>query len=323
MMNRPNSPASPVSSAARSFDESGDSEDLQALFDSIAAGSNEPPVPAQPALAGVATAPGAAAVDASGDSAELQALFDSVIEQVAQTSETADSVDSVDSMTSAVSANSDGAADVGAADAGKADAGAQVYQRIGRMARELHNTMRELGYDKVIEDVAREIPDTRQRLAYIVQMTEQAASKVLNAVDVARPIQDGLHDQSAALSARWDQVFANQLSAAEFKLLAAETHQFLQAMPQQVTATNAQLTDIMMAQDFQDLTGQVVKKIVDLVQTMERQLLAVLMESIPAEVRIDKKTASGLLNGPVINPEELDVVQSQEQVDDLLESLGF
>jgi chemotaxis protein CheZ len=283
---------------ASGFGASGDNEDLQALFDSIAAGANEPVVVKQPV-----SVPDN--LGGSGDSVELQALFDSVATQIG------------DAGGTGVSSNA-------AVIAGGPDGGCtnQVFNHLGRMARELHDTMRELGYDKVLEDVAREIPDARQRLAYIVQMTEQAASKVLNAVDIARPLQDGLHGQSTALAARWDQVFANQLSPAEFKLLAADTHGFLRAMPQQVAATNTQLTEIMMAQDFQDLTGQVIKKIVDLVQTMERQLLAVLMEAMPSELRAE--TPEGLLNGPVIDGEgRLDVVHSQAQVDDLLESLGF
>ena len=78
----------------------------------------------------------------------------------------------------------------------------------------------------------------------------------------------------------------------------------------------------MMAQDFQDLTGQVIKKVVELAQRMEQQLLSVLLESMPAEVRVE--APEGLLNGPVINAEgRTDVVTSQTQVDDLLESLGF
>ncbi|MBV2234635.1 MAG: protein phosphatase CheZ [Sterolibacterium sp.] len=284
--------------SAGGFGASGDNEDLQALFDSIAAGTSEPVVARVPV----------AAADSFGDSAELQALFDSVASHVGTSASAATSAASlVSSETAATLQN---------------DAAKQVFNRLGRMARELHDTMRELGYDKVLEDVAREIPDTRQRLAYIVQMTEQAASKVLNAVDVARPMQDRLHAQSSALAARWDQVFANQLSPVEFKLLAADTHGFLQAMPQQVAATNSQLTEIMMAQDFQDLTGQVIKKIVELIQTMERQLLAVLMEAMPSEIRAENP--KGLLNGPVIDAEgRLDVVHNQAQVDDLLESLGF
>lgn len=304
----------PSLNAAADFDESGDSTDLQALFDSIAATS----VAAEP----VASVAAQARIDDSGDSQELQALFDNVVGQMAPPTWAA--------VAAPGGSGGSGSGQVPSGTAGSDEAaagssGAQMFNRIGQLTRELHDTLRELGYDKVMEDAARAIPDARQRLAYIVQMTEQAASRVLNAVDTARPLQEAIESRSYALSKRWDQVFANQLSAADFKVLAAETQGFLKELPQQVGATNQQLTDIMMAQDFQDLTGQVIKKVVDLAQKMEQQLLSVLLESMPVEQRqLKAADPDGLLNGPVVNVEgRSDIVHSQVQVDDLLESLGF
>lgn len=250
------------------FDESSDSEDLQALFDSIAAGGASLPMEVQ--VVAVTTYPGgpasstssggaalrsptgspglrlptAAVSDSSGDSDDLQALFDSVVAQ--QPAAVA-----VDEMSER----------------------GDVFTRLGKMARELHNNLRELGYDKMLEDTARAIPDARERLSYIAQMTEQAASRVLNATDIAKPIQDSLLSKSEMLGARWEKVFTNQLSVDEFKGLAADTHSFLREVPALSRATNEQLTEIMMAQDFQDLTGQVIKKVVSMVQVMETQLL--------------------------------------------------
>lgn len=301
----------PSLNAAADFDESGDSTDLQALFDSIAATS----VAAEP----VASVAAQARIDDSGDSQELQALFDNVVGQMAPPTWAA--------VAAPGGSGGSGSGQVPSGTAGSDEAaagssGAQMFNRIGQLTRELHDTLRELGYDKVMEDAARAIPDARQRLAYIVQMTEQAASRVLNAVDTARPLQEAIESRSYALSKRWDQVFANQLSAADFKVLAAETQGFLKELPQQVGATNQQLTDIMMAQDFQDLTGQVIKKVVAMVQSFEAQLLQVLIDVMPEEKKAE--APAGLMNGPVINAVgRADVVTSQAQVDDLLESLGF
>lgn len=308
---------SPARESAK-FDDSGDNEDLQALFDSIAAKSVTP-VPQARNVAPVE--------DVSGDSLELQALFDSIVEQpgagggaspvTPQNSAASSSLPaSTPPSPEPVSAVSQ------AAELGSGSAAAPVFNRLGNMTRELHDTLRELGYERALEDAAKAIPDARQRLAYIVQMTEQAASRVLNATEIAKPIQDGLRDRSQVLAGRWDKVFANQLSPADFKALAADTHQFFHAVPDQVAATNAQLTEIMMAQDFQDLTGQVVRKIVELAQKLEQQLLGVLLEAAPPEMRAE--APEGLLNGPVVNGEgRTDIVHSQAQVDDLLESLGF
>ena len=109
----------------------------------------------------------------------------------------------------------------------------------------------------------------------------------------------------------------------QFRDLALRTRDYLDKVPEAAAATNAQLTNIMMAQDFQDLTGQVIKKITEMVQDVEHQLLKVLIDHAPAERRVAAQS-SGLLNGPVINPGGgNDVVTSQAQVDELLESLGF
>jgi chemotaxis protein CheZ len=271
------------------FDESGDSDDLQALFDNIAGASAAPPPPPPPAN------------NSAGDSDDLQALFDSVASEVAQPSKAAP----------AVAAVSEGA-----------EQGEAIFNRLGTLARQLHESMRELGYDRMLEDSARQIPDARQRLTYIAQMTEQAASRVLNATDVAKPIQDRLIAQSADLGKRWDRMFANQLSVDEFKALAADSRNFFLQGPGQMKTVNDQLMEIVMAQDFQDLTGQVIKKVVEMVQDLESQLLSVLIEAMPEEKKAE--APEGLLNGPVINAAgRVDVVTSQTQVDDLLESLGF
>ena len=77
-----------------------------------------------------------------------------------------------------------------------------------------------------------------------------------------------------------------------------------------------------MAQDFQDLTGQVVKKMMEVVEETEKQLLFLLMENTPAEIRA-KHPVDSLKNGPQIDPKGTNVMASQSQVDDLLDELGF
>lgn len=286
------------------FDEASDSDELQALFDSIA--SSEPaPVPAPPK---VTPAP-AASVAAGNDSDELQSLFDAVAAEfdVPAEQETVQAEVAKMPQPEAV-----------------VDAGNEIaYNRIGQLTRQVHDTLRELGVDSALQEVAQAMPDARQRLTYIAQMTEQAASRVLNATDIAKPIQDRVETDSTALQARWDRLYANELSVEEFKALVAETRTFIGGVADASRATNAQLLEIMMAQDFQDLTGQVIKKVVDMAHTLETQLLQVLIEVAPADVKIDKKSAN-LMNGPVVSSEGRDdVVTTQGQVDDLLESLGF
>jgi chemotaxis protein CheZ len=198
----------------------------------------------------------------------------------------------------------------------------EVINRIGQMTRTLHDSLRELGYDKNIEKATASIPDARDRLNYVAAMTEQAAEKVLNATEAARPLVEKIEVDSQRLAGEWQKLFDKQLDVEKFKALASQTHAFLKEVPRQAKATNVYLTEIMMAQDFQDLTGQVIKKIIEVTQGMEQQLVALLVENSSAMVKPDAGT--GMLNGPVINTEgRSDLVTSQDQVDDLLESMGF
>lgn len=198
----------------------------------------------------------------------------------------------------------------------------QVINKIGHLTRSLHDSLRELGYDKNLERAASTIPDARDRLNYVATLTQQAAEKVLNATDAAQPVVEKIEIESQRLAREWQKLFDKQLDVEQFKSLSMQTHAFLVDVPKQTKQTNAYLMEIMMAQDFQDLTGQVIKKIVDVTQQMEKQLLELLVENPPSTANPD--AYAGLLNGPVVNAAgRTDVVTSQDQVDDLLESLGF
>ena len=238
----------------------------------------------------------------SGDSDDLESLFDSIVAaNVAETSFPP------------------------AAGAGGGVSGAEtakVINQIGHMARTLHDTLRELGLNKEIEKAAASIPNARDRLNYVATLTQQAAEKVLNATDAAQPIMEKVEVESYRLAGQWELLFEKKLDVEQFKNLVMQTHTFLYEVPKQTKATNGYLMEIMMAQDFQDLTGQVIKKIIEVTKEMEQQLVSLLLETAPPAVKAEYET--GLLNGPVINAEgRTDVVTSQDQVDDLLESLGF
>lgn len=252
----------------------------------------------------------------SESSDELEALFDSIVMSSATKTVEADCQASQDSI------RGEGSVDAGEGAIDREASTEKVLSRVGQLTRTLHESLRALGYDKAIEETASAIPDARDRLAYVITMTKQAADRTLNAIDVMNPIQDNLSDNASELSAKWDRLFARELGMEEFKALVAQTRRFLDGVPTQTATTSAQLMEIMMAQDFQDLTGQVIKKTTEIIQKLESELLQLLLDNIPQERR--KDASAGLMNGPVINADgRSDVVTTQNQVDDLLESLGF
>jgi chemotaxis protein CheZ len=192
--------------------------------------------------------------------------------------------------------------------------------RIGQLTRQLHEGMRELGLDKQVAMAAEAIPDARDRLNYVAAMTERAAHRALNAIDAAQPMQEGLASAAKGLSQRWA-TRATDPGQTKPDRLIVDTRAYLHQVPDTASAINAQLMEIMMAQDFQDLTGQVIKKMMDVINQVESQLLQVLIDNSSLDNRHDP--SPGLQNGPQIRPGNASAVNGQAQVDDLLESLGF
>jgi chemotaxis protein CheZ len=261
--------------------------------------------------------------NSSGDSDELQALFDSIVNANTQTASPAPAPAPAASEPAAMA--DDDKAGLSALGSNMEEPARSMFASIGQLTRKVHDALRELGFDKSLERAASTIPDARDRLAYVATLTEQAANRTLNAVDIAQPLQNKIESETDALAGEWDKVFANQMSVEEFKQLAHRTRDYLKSTANNVRGTNEQLLEIMMAQDFQDLTGQVIKKIVEMAKEMEGGLLEFLVEFSPsAGTKPDGDAEQALENGPVYNAEgRTDVVTSQEQVDDLLASLGF
>jgi chemotaxis protein CheZ len=198
----------------------------------------------------------------------------------------------------------------------------EVLSRIGHMTRALHESLRGLGLDKLIEKAASDIPDARDRLDYVARLSEDAAKRVLDATDAAGPLQDGIDASAVALTQSWQALLDSGEGNAEWRAMAEKSIAALSASRGAVGATKGHLMDIMMAQDFQDLTGQVIKRITGIAQNLEKQLVQMLVDFAPAEVK--REFDNSLLNGPQINPEgKTEVVADQGQVDDLLDSLGF
>lgn len=200
----------------------------------------------------------------------------------------------------------------------------EIFSRIGHLTRVLRDSVANLGLDRAIMDVAEAIPDTRDRLNYVVGKTSQAAERALTSVEIARPLQDMLCEQSIALQSRWDEWFKEPVELEMARELVADTREFLSNTPKLTRQTNQQLMEIMMAQDFQDLTGQVLQSMMKLIENIESELIQVLVENMPGMLPTPvDETNESLKNGPQINPSAAGVIATQDQVDDLLETLGF
>ena len=267
----------------------------------------------------------------SGDLDEFDALFEEIAAQrseavsatpptASSTAATSASTNSATQTTSAIEASS-----AQLAEAGEDNSDNPMFARLGGIVRLLHDSLRELGYDRSLSDVASEITDAQDRLQHVAALTEQAANKVLNAIDVGMPEQDTLSKKAKELDARWKQLFEGKLSVEEFKTLAHDAQQFSSSVVEVTEAEKARLLEIMMAQDFQDITGQLIKKIVGITSRAESELAQLLRDNAPAEIKAahtEQKPADTpveLMNGPSAPA----VAMAQNDVDSLLADLVF
>ncbi|OYU25161.1 chemotaxis protein CheZ [Paucibacter aquatile] len=191
----------------------------------------------------------------------------------------------------------------------------EVFQQIGTITRVLHDTMQQLGVMPKLQVATDGLPDARSRLSYIATKTAAAANKVLNSVDQAK--EDHAHI-TAATNAMAAAIVADPVKA----VASGAVLNFVKEVEDRTARIDGHLTDIMMAQDFHDLTGQVVAKVVTLANDLEDSLVKLLVSIVPPEQR--EKVDPSILQGPVVNPEgRTDIVADQGEVDDLLASLGF
>jgi len=277
-------------------------DDFDALFEEVAAQrASAAPAPAAPAAAPAAHA---------ADEDDLEALFDQVAASQAPAAAPA-----VAAAVAVSAAPSD--------DAAEGEGDKNMYERLGGIVRLLHDSLRELGYDRALTEASSQIVDAQDRLEYVATLTEQAANKVLNTLDEGMPAQDKLSKQAQDMETRWNDLFSGKLGLEEFKALAGDSRQFAQAVSVATEAEKARLLDIMMAQDFQDITGQLIKKVVTITKTVENELAQLLRDNAPPETRAklaEKEAAPApLMQGPSVP----DVALDQDNVDDLLADLGF
>ena len=203
-----------------------------------------------------------------------------------------------------------------------------LFQELGKLTRELHDSIRNFQLDDRFNDIAEtEIPDAKERLEYVLKMTEDSADKTLTAVEDSQPLVDGLSENLTDLEQRWAHFIKKELSADEFRLLASDIGEFLEHSKARTVQLSTNLNTVLMAQDFQDLTGQIIRRVITLVEDVESNLVNLIrLQGDAVKSTADKapKETTGVLEGPQIPGKEAeDVMNNQDDVDDLLASLGF
>lgn len=218
----------------------------------------------------------------------------------------------------------------------------ELFDEIGKMTRQLHDALNEFNADPRLNELTQtDIPDAKHRLNYVMEMTEKAANRTMDAVDHCLPITDQLTESLQSLQPRWRKLMMERISLADFQSMCHEIDDMLPIVEQQAGEVRGQLTDVLMAQDFQDLTGQVIRRVIELVREVEDSLINILrifgqgqaaldstqlleQGTTETESESDRLARAQVAEGPVVSAvNQSEVVSSQDDVDDLLSSLGF
>ncbi|NOZ52278.1 MAG: protein phosphatase CheZ [Gammaproteobacteria bacterium] len=201
-----------------------------------------------------------------------------------------------------------------------------LFQEVGKMTRQLHNTLNSFCEDSHIDRMAElEIPDARERLNYVITMTQEAADRTLNAVEETIPLAETISTRAGELREVWQRFKRRELSVDQFKDLSGSIEEFLVDIEKESSVMKSNLNEVLMAQGFQDLTGQIIKRVITLVGDVENNLVELIRitgHKLTPTVEEPKKDIEA--EGPQIpGIGKSDVVTSQGDVDDLLSSLGF
>jgi len=203
---------------------------------------------------------------------------------------------------------------------------ASLFMEVGRLTRELHEALKNFQLDGKIAGIAQhEIPDAKQRLNYVIQKTEDAANRTLNAVEALLPIAGRLGEDARSFAADWSRFTRREMDMNEFKALSARLAQFLEQVQAHSGTLQRSLSEVLIAQDFQDLTGQVIRRVIALVTEVEGNLVRLVRCAGGSAARIEEPEAALCAEGPAVQGTAGSAarVSGQDEVDDLLSSLGF
>lgn len=204
-----------------------------------------------------------------------------------------------------------------------------LYQEVGKLTRELHESLNNFKLDSRLADIThKEMPDTRDRLNYVIETTEDAAHQTLTQIDATLPLATELKQTAEKIDDSWHRFRMRELSVDEFRILSREIEAYLPQVKTHAEAIHNNLSAMTMAQGFQDLTGQILRQVIDLVEEVETNLVRLVQvaggEQPPSTGNKKRDNDPIKAEGPQINAKDNpDVVNNQDDVDDLLSSLGF
>jgi len=199
----------------------------------------------------------------------------------------------------------------------------QMFDEIRKLTGDLQTALERFSIESRLVDFAEnEIPDARARLAYVIKMTDEAAHRTMDLVEASGPLAEKTAREAAALQETWKFMRLRLPAAPDFEELGRTMDTFLSDTQSNCEQVRRNLAEVVLAQGYQDLTGQIIRSVMKLVDELQKALseLRELSGGVVEHAQLGERPPEG---GPVIpGVTKGEVATAQTDVDALLSGLG-
>ncbi|HWJ07209.1 MAG TPA: protein phosphatase CheZ [Steroidobacteraceae bacterium] len=211
-----------------------------------------------------------------------------------------------------------------------------LFVEIGRLSRDLNAALERFTFDSRIVDLAeKDVPDARQRLAHVLTMTDEAAHRTMDLVEGACPLAERTRASAASIAPLWDEFRARRIEVRDFRSMLDQIDRFLADVQVDAERIRSNLSEVLLAQGYQDLTGQIIRSVMHLVEEVEQALGNLVRLSntgegggsvvshVPTDDAATEDVSRRGYGPPVPGVAHGTVVTGQQDVDSLLSGLGL
>lgn len=201
-----------------------------------------------------------------------------------------------------------------------------LMKNVGELTREIETALERFCVDARVEDLSRkEVPDARVSLEHVLKLTDEAAHRTMDLVEQSREPADVIFRGASQVLPRWRDWREGRLSPEEHAALMDETGGLLDAAREGSELIRANLSEVLVAQGYQDLSGQIIRSVMNLIDEIQEALagLVALSRGQDFVCRAREPQANGACGPQVPGVAKGETVAGQDEVDMLLSGMNL
>lgn len=202
-----------------------------------------------------------------------------------------------------------------------------LFGELRKLTGDLQAALERFSVDSRLVDLAeKEVPDARYRLDHVLKLTDEAAHKTMDLVEQSFPLAERTAKQADTIVDLWRRFRSRTIAIEEFRTMLKQMDIFLESARTDMDKVRGNLGEVLLAQGYQDITGQIIRGVMTLVGELEVALVDLVRLSRTGapltEVKVKESRSTGF--GPVIpGVDNGPAVSGQQDVDALLSGLGM